>query len=185
MIKNLLSLFKESSNSFDGQEKNERVHMLLRQHYFTVLFPLSFLFLFALVPIVAWLQFSEVISEGSWSSIFFFVSSIWYMFLWLSTFFILTLYSLKTVIITDRRIIENEQYGFFSRKVSELHAYRVQDVSVRTHGLIQTLLSFGDIAVQTAASEREFIFERIPHPEKVKDVIMKTVTNHRSDLKLH
>jgi uncharacterized membrane protein YdbT with pleckstrin-like domain len=88
------------------------------------------------------------------------------------------------VIITDRRIIENEQHGFFNRKISELHAYRVQDVSVHTNGIVETMLHFGDIVVQTAASEKQFVFHKIPNPEEVKDSIMKIVSTHQSKVRL-
>ena len=180
MIEKLLHLFKESSDSFEGQEEGEKVVLLLRQHRFAILAPLSFLAGLALIPTIVGLIFGPVIQDAGLVKLFLFATSLWFMMVWIAAFYYLMLYSLNTVIITDRRIIENEQLGVFNRKVSELHNYRVQDVSVYTIGVIETFFHFGDIVVQTAASERQFVFRRIPNPEKVKDAIMKVVTNHRA-----
>lgn len=184
MIKRFLTLFKESSDSFDGQEVGEHVMLLLRRHRFVILLPLSFLALAALVPLVAWDYLGEAIEARGFATIFYFGASLWYLGIWVLAFYYLTLYSLNTVIITDRRIIENEQHGFFNRKISELHAYRVQDVSVHINGVVETMLRFGDIVVQTAASEKQFVFHKIPDPEKVKDSIMKIVSIHQSKMRL-
>ena len=184
MIRKFFALFQESEESFEGQEPGEKVVLILRQHPFTVLLPLSFLLFLAIMPVATWLALAPQIEAAKLMDLFFFISSLWYLLLWLISFFLLTFFCLNTVIITDRRIIENEQHHFFNRKVSELHTYRVQDVSVHVDGIIETILHFGELAVQTAGAEREFTFTKIPHPELVKDAIMKTVTAHRSKMKL-
>jgi hypothetical protein len=178
-MRNPLAIFTESELSFQGKEAGEQVVMILRQHLFTVVSPLSLIFLAALVPIFTKLAFGQTIADQGWGSLFFFLASVWYAVLWLLGFFFLTMYALNTVIITDRRIIENEQLGLFNRKVSELHLFRIQDVSARVGGFIETFLTFGDVVVQTAASEREFIFHKIPHPERVKDAIMRLMVAKR------
>lgn len=175
MIKRLFAIFTSSEATFQGKEANENVIMILRQHLFTMSGPVILIFLAALVPILAKLAFSAEISVNGWDSPFLFFASLWYAVLWLASFYFLTLFALNTVIITDRRIIENEQLGFFNRKVSELHLYRIQDVSAHVVGPLQTFLSFGDVMVQTASAEREFIFQQIPHPERVKDAIMRLI----------
>lgn len=184
MINKLLSVFSESAQSFEGQEQGETVLVIFRRHPIVVLIPLFFIFLFCLTPPLAWLKFSSELGKAGLNHLFLFISSLWYLLLWLLSFYLLTFYALNTVVVTDKRIIEKEQHHFFNRKVSELHAYRVQDVSVHTNGFIETLFCFGDIVVQTAASEREFIFHQIAHPERVKDIIMRNVIVHRAELGL-
>ncbi len=183
MFKKLISLFTETTQSFQGQEAGERVILIIRQHIFTVSYRLTLVFLAALVPLLAKLAF-PTLAASSHGALFLFLASLWYAALWLGAFYILTLYCLNTIVITDRRIIENEQESFFNRKVAELHLFRIQDVVVHTEGFFETLLSFGDVMVQTAATEREFTFRRIGNPEHVKDVIMQTVSAHRSNLSL-
>jgi hypothetical protein len=180
-----LHIFTESGQHFEGQEPGEVVHLLLRPHRFTILFPLSWIFLFALIPIFIWMAGIELLNAGGFSGAFWFLTSLYYMALWILLFYNLTLYSLNTVIVTDRRIVQSEQYGFFNRKVSELQAYRVQDISVNIKGMIETVFNFGDIYVQTAGSEREFVFKKIANPEMVKDKIMDSVVSHQSKVGLN
>lgn len=179
MIKSLFSIFKESANSFEGQKEGEEILLLLRRHLFTIYVRIGFYIFLALVPIVLWFVFGSLISEHSASTLFFFVSSIWYAGLWLALFHSLTMYTLDTVLVTNRRIIDSDQHGLFNREVSELTGSRIQDISSHTNGMIETFLQFGDVMVQTAGSEKQFIFKQIPNPERVKDIIMQmTASNH-------
>ena len=183
MFKKFFAIFFESPNSFNGQEKDEKVLLLLRRHVFTILAPLSLFFLIGLVPIVAGTFFMSYIITYKLVALFFFLSSVWYLVLWIAIFYSLTIYTLDTVIITDHRIIDNDQRGLFYRSVSELHSHRIQDVSTYTNGLIETLLKFGDITVQTAGSEKQFVFRQIPDPDKVKDTIMQIAHSRDSGVK--
>lgn len=88
------------------------------------------------------------------------------------------MYTLDAWIITDRRIIDSTQHGFFNRTVSELRLSRIQDMSVQTQGVIQTLLHFGDLQIQTAGTEEKFKLFQIPNPERVKDTIAKMATKN-------
>lgn len=183
MIKEFLSIFSESLNSFEGQKVGEKTLMLLRQHSFTILVRVGFFGLLALVPIAIGLAFIPYFSLHGLLALFFFISSLWYMGLWLAVFHALTIYSLNTVIITDQRIIDSDQLGLFNRKISELNGNRIQDVSIHTNGIIETMLKFGNVTVQTASSETHFIFYQIPRPERVKEVIMKIATSMHSGVK--
>lgn len=183
MIRKLFSTLNESNRSFEGKETGENVLLLLRRHRFILYIPLSIFVFAAIVPIVAYFYLSENIAEAKMLELFFFASSLWYMFFWIATFYSVTLYTLNTVIITDRRIVDNDQHSLFNRQVSELHIHRVQDVSVHTNGVIETFLGFGDIHVQTAGSEKQFIFHQIANPEIVKDKIMRILSMQRSGIK--
>lgn len=183
MIKELITIFDDSLNSFEGQRAGEKVLLLLRQHSFTILIRLGFFGLAALVPVALILIFGPYFTQNGLMLLFLFSSIIWYMALWLGMFHALTIYTLNTVIITDQRIINSEQKGLFNRKTSELNSNRIQDVSVHTNGIIETLLKFGNVTVQSASSETHFIFYQIPKPERVKEVIVKTATSLHSGIK--
>jgi hypothetical protein len=74
--------------------------------------------------------------------------------------------------VTDRRIVNIEQKGFFSRVVSELELENIQDITTDVRGIIPTFLNYGNLHVQTAAEQERFIFRNIPDPYDVKDIIM-------------
>ncbi|OHA88573.1 MAG: hypothetical protein A3C70_01220 [Candidatus Zambryskibacteria bacterium RIFCSPHIGHO2_02_FULL_43_14] len=183
MIKSLLSIFQNSQNSFEGQLPGERVILLLRRHPFAILLHIGLSSSLAFIPIILGTVFISYIIAHGWLNLFLFASSIWYLGLWLIVFYSLTIYTLNTVIITDRRLIDNDQHGFFNREISELHSHRIQDVSVHTSGIIETFLQFGNITVQTAASEKQFVFHQISKPEKVKDIIMQITSFRHSGVK--
>lgn len=183
MIKSLVSIFRDSPNSFEGQEKDEQVILLLRRHPFIILLPMALFALACLVPIVIGVIFWPYLSAHNWLNLYFFVSSVWFLGFWLAVFYSLTMYTLNTVAITDHRIINSDQHGFFNRQISELHSHRIQDVSIHTNGLIETVLKFGNITVQTAASEKQFVFRQIPRPDRVKDVIMRMARSRGSGVK--
>ena len=152
---------------------------IIRRHSFPVFVRLGFSFGACLVPLFVWIIFYSKLLSSGFMTLFLFISSIWYMIFWLLIFHSLTTWSLTVVIITDKRIIDNEQHGLFNREISELLMPMIQDVSTHTHGIVETMLKFGDIVVQTAASERQFVFKQIPNPEEVKNIIMRMVsTNH-------
>lgn len=183
MLNRLLHLFKESQQSFHGQEEGEEVILLLRCHGFTIISPVCLIFMLGFVPPLLWVTVFYS-NTGLAAQLFWFMASLWYLILWAFLFYFTTLYALNTVILTDRRLIDNVQEGFFKRRVSELNTYRVQDVTTNINGVIETFLNFGDIVVQTAASEREFVFRNIANPEEIKDKIMKVVIAHQSKVGL-
>jgi uncharacterized membrane protein YdbT with pleckstrin-like domain len=175
----IFDIFRHTEKSFEGQEAGERVILIVRKHPFTIYARLAVFLLLAIAPIIGGVKFYKLLTERELFEIFLFASSLWYMMLWLVIFYTLTMYTLNIVAVTDKRIIDSEQHSFFSRKVSELHISRIQDVSVRTTGFLQTVFHFGDLVVQTAAAEREFTFTEIPHPENIKNVIMRAAaTKH-------
>ncbi len=178
-MKSIFSIFKKSSNSFEGEENGEKVILLLRRHPFFILTKMSLYLILALVPIVVGLLFYSFFLSQNLFIAFFFVASLWYLFIWLGIFYSLTMYTLDVWIVTNKRIIDSTQHGFFNRTISELHLNRVQDTSVQTKGIIQTFLKFGDLQVQTAGTEEKFKFLQIPKPTKVKDKIMKLATTSR------
>jgi uncharacterized membrane protein YdbT with pleckstrin-like domain len=182
MIKELLNIFRDSPNSFEGQRPDEQVMTLLRNHPFTIIIKIILCLLAGLIPIVLGSVAVSLLPGLVRFDLWFFLIGCWYLLLWLAIFYALTIYTLDTVIITNQRIIDNFQRGLFNREVSELNNHRIQDVSVHTSGLIETILEFGTVTVQTAAAEKQFIFRNLPRPEKVKDTIMKMAELARSDV---
>jgi len=97
------------------------------------------------------------------------------LFIWLFGFFTFIDYYLDIWIITNKRIIDVRQEGFFSRTVSELKIAKIQDVTSELKGFFQFIFRYGDVHVQTAAEKQRFNFMQIPKPEQVRDIIIKLV----------
>lgn len=107
-----------------------------------------------------------------WPTILLAISA-YMLFIWLFLFFMIVDYILDVWFITDQRIIDVKQNGFFSRTVSEQYLSRVQDVSTDTHGVMETMFRYGDVTVQSAGQMNKLYFEQVPHPDHIRDLIIK------------
>lgn len=112
------------------------------------------------------------------------MASAYYLFIWLFFFFSFIDYYLDVWIITNERIIDVEQRGFFSRTISEQRLYRVQDVTSEVHGFFPTIFKYGNVFVQTAGIKQRFFFHEVPHPEKVRDTIIKLIEKNKKKYKI-
>ena len=106
-------------------------------------------------------------------------SSGYVLFVWLFLFFSFIDYYLDVWIITSERIIDVRQEGFFSRTVSELKLFQIQDVTSELKGIFQFIFRFGNVHVQTAGEVQRFVFKQIPRPEETRDIIIKLVEEKR------
>lgn len=86
-------------------------------------------------------------------------------------------YRRNRLILTNRHLIKVAQAGLFNRKVSQLALARVQDVNGSRRGILATLLNFGQVEVQTAGEEEEFVFTMMPNPSQLADELMKAHDN--------
>ena len=102
---------------------------------------------------------------------------------WVYGFLIWIDYYYDLWIITDKRLINIEQDGLFSRRTSELDYSKVQDITVDIKGFFPTMLNYGDVQVQTAGEDENFLFRTISNPLAVKTLIMKQVqTDERESI---
>lgn len=102
--------------------------------------------------------------------------SVWLLVVWTGAWGAFTKYFLNAWVLTNERIVNIKQRRFFSREVSSLFLSRVQDVTTDVSGVLQSFLSIGNIKVQTAAEDIEFIMHGIPHPEQMRDLVLKYVS---------
>lgn len=101
---------------------------------------------------------------------------IWLLVTWTSAWGALTRYFLNAWVLTNQRIVTIKQCSYFNREVSSLFLSRIQDVTTNVVGVLPSLLGIGDIKVQTAAEDVEFVMHGIPRPEQMRDVILKYVS---------
>lgn len=160
---------------FEGQKSDEKILLVLHRFWFDILSQfflvlgmfLLFLGSFIYLPIA----FPELRSDQA-RNLFLFLENLFFILTWIISFLIWVDYYFDIWIVTDRRIVNIEQKGLFSRRISELELEKVQDITTNVRGVIPTFLNFGDLLVQTAAEQEKFLFRNIPDPYSVKDMIM-------------
>lgn len=173
-----MKIFFFSKNSFEGQWPDEEVVLLLRRHWIVLFFLLMSSLVLALVPLVFLFTPVDFFNINDNPTLFLFFVSVYYIVWWQLTFYRLMLYLLDVWIITNHRVIDSRQKGFFNRTVSEMKIFKVQDISVEMVGFFATFFNFGNLEIQTAGTEEKFIFEQVPNPAAVKNVIMRTNKNY-------
>lgn len=187
---NFFSILRDTHYSFDGKKPYENVLLLLFRHWFVLVSRfLVFVFL-ALLPFVLYAFVQKYLEPyQGLEPLFWFLIAVYFLWWWYGLFYSLTMYLLDTWIVTDHRILDSEQHGFFRRSVAELNLAKIQDISVSVKGFIPTLLDFGDLEIQTAGAENKFHFKQVPHPNQVKDQIMHAhnqyVAVHKGNIEIH
>lgn len=98
--------------------------------------------------------------------------SVWTLFIWIGLFISISNYCLDLWILTNERLVDVEQRSLFSRSVATLQIDKIQDVTIKTSGVLEELLSIGHVSVQTAGADREFQLPHMANPELVKEKIL-------------
>lgn len=175
-----MSIFTISRNSFENQRPGEEVILITRKHWIRIAVPMFLASLFALAPIVFLALAGPIEWYQNYRQFSPFILTVYYLFLWNIAFYRIMIYTLNTVIVTNVRIIENEQRGLFRHNTDEIALKNIEDSSVRIFGILATLLDYGGIEIQSAGATNIFHFKYLPHPEKIKKMIAAQVNYMRS-----
>jgi len=154
--------------SFETREKDEKIVLMLRQHPIVNLkwiFVSVILFLCpAIIQKTGLLSLLptgyQIIAMMTWYLVSF-AYAIEGFFSWYFNVFM----------ITTMRVVDVDFYNLIDKRVSDAEIEKIQDVSYSTSGPLGTTLNYGDVLVQTAAEITELVFERVPHPDRVADVL--------------
>ena len=166
------------------RRNGEKIILLLRRHPFIITIKILLWASAALMPPVFYLvfgpMFQSFFSHPYIYPIVILFLSVYYLYVWLLAFHSFVDYYLDVWIVTNYRIINIEQKGLFVRTVSEQELYRVQDVTSEMRGFFGTLLTFGDVHIQTAGQAQRFIFKQVPRPSKVvREIIQMSQASKR------
>lgn len=82
-------------------------------------------------------------------------------------------YRRNFLVLTNQHLVRVEQKGLFARTVSQLALARVQDVSGAVPGFLPTVLGYGNLTVETAGAEDNFVFTNIYTPADVASACLK------------
>ncbi len=178
----MFNFLKKTSYTFEGKKEEENVVLFLHKHWFVLAKKTALLMVMSLAPILFLLVLGQLILQYNLIPLFTFLWAGYVMVLWYYLFYTLTMYTLDYWIVTNERVVNNVQHGFFNRAISELSIHMIQDISVKLVGLIPTTLNFGSVTVQTAAEKGHFLLEDVPEPQMVKDKIMEIIEKTEDEL---
>lgn len=164
---------KPKKISFEIQDRDEKIILVLRQHPITQvksIFVLVFSFLFVpwllrVAGLMAFLPDQFKLAFYSFLVVLFIGMAFRYFLLW---FF-------NVYIITDERIIDVDFLSMVYKNISTAKIENIEDITKQTSGIIASLFDHGTILIQTAATKNEFEFEHVPHPAKVVKLLNELV----------
>ena len=88
-------------------------------------------------------------------------------------------------IVTDQRIRQVTQKGFFGTDVIELHLSKIQNISYNIPGFFGEVFRFGTIVIQTFVGD--LVIRNVGHPEvtynKLQDVVTEAASRQESNEK--
>lgn len=106
--------------------------------------------------------------QGSWGVIVFFVWLISGMII-LSRLYLMWI---RTVfLVTDMRVVDYNQRGFFHREVTEARFEQIDEVSVHVKGIMATLFRYGTLRLKLHGAAADIEIERVKRPEHLADLI--------------
>lgn len=161
---------------FQTQEPEEEILMILRRHWITNI-PWFFIALVLFFSPMVLTSF-PLLDSFPWKYRIVFVI-IWYLILLMFVFEKFLTWFFNMTIITDERIVDVDFINLTTKKVSDCDLDKIQDVSYTNSGAIGTIFNFGNVTVQTAAEIVEFVFEDVPHPSKVADILQRLRTEEK------
>lgn len=174
-LSSLLVLPKKNVH-FETQEPEEEILLILRRHWLTNVpwIILGVIFFFA--PLA--LSFFPLLESFPPRFQFIFVV-FWYLILLMFVYEKFLIWFFHLSIITDERIIDIDFLNLTTKKISDADIDRIQDVTFTNNGVFGTIFNFGDVIIQTAAQVPEFVFESVPQPGSVANILQRLRTEEK------
>lgn len=155
---------------FDGQREGEEVKFIFRRHFLTA--KKGFFFMVAMI-IVGFLPM--FIWKDNINMFWFFVGMVIIGAVGFLYSYMLWYFSLY--IVTDQRIRQISQKGFFKKTVVDLGLDRIQSISYGVPGIIAGIFGYGTILIQTGVGDLVIsqvakpasIYERLQNVTKGKE----------------
>ena len=168
-------------------DKDEQIVYEVRRHPLVFYTEIATILFLAILPLIVYVVLGILNIKMNFlyggGAIFVFSYSFWLLILLWTAEIFWTSYFLDIWIVTTKKIIDVEQEGLFGRRVAFLHLDKIQDITVVVRGLLPTLLKYGNISVQTAAQQGEFIINNIPHPKILHQKINEAIKYNKENLR--
>ena len=158
----------QANHDFDGQRSNEKVLFVFRRHiihmrkgFYMLLIP----FAVSSIPPLIWQSNLEL-----------FLLPVFGLMLGLILFFYhFVLWYFTVYIVTNERIRQVTQRGFFGKDVVELNLSKIQNISYNIPGFFGEIFKFGTIVIQTFVGD--LVIHNVDHPDetynKLQDAVAK------------
>ena len=165
----------EAQPDFEGQRDDEKLLFVFRRHiiamrkgFYLLLIPL----VITAIPPLIWQSNLELFWLPVGGFALGLILFLYHFVLWYFTIYI----------VTDQRIRQVTQRGFFGKDVIELHLSKIQNISYNIPGFTGEVFQFGTIVIQTFVGD--LVIHQVEHPDKTFNKLQNAVNNavkHQGD----
>ena len=164
-----------STLEFPGQCENEVLPFVFKRHPIVMRKGLIIVMITILIGAFVGLYGSS--SAGSMGDFFiqffspvvigFILGMFGFMYYWIGWHY-------SVCIVTDQRFLQFKQKGIFkSRSVNDINLHRILSVNYEIHGMLETVLGFGTIIIQTLVGD--FVITKVPKPAQTQAKIVTAI----------
>lgn len=172
---------KKKQQQFEGQHEGEEVLLVFHRHPIVMRKGLIIISITILIgALVGFFQSSDVLTTGDFLQKFFtpigvgfLVGLIFMFYSWMSWYY-------SVFIVTNQRVRQIVQKGFFSRSVYDIQLTKIQNISYQVDGLFETMLNFGTIVLQTLVGD--LVIRKVGKPAKRQSEIITAIKESGVDL---
>lgn len=166
---------------FPSQQPDEKILIVVREHWFPLfakVFAITLLYLLPIVFKMLLVDFDLFERSQTASLIATAIVSVYYLGLLVALLVVFVLYYLNVHIVSEQRVVDIDQVGLLSHEVSELNIETIEDVTSHTKGLFGNILDYGTVYVQTAGGTERFEFDNVPNPAHIASTILDLYEKH-------
>lgn len=170
-------------SKFIKQKSYEHVVYVLRRHPITFIPTVALFTALLLVPVVLYILikpiYGDFFSGPNVYPIIVLGGSVYYLSIYLFFYAYFIDFYLDLWIVTNDRVIDNEQHGLFHHTTTELELHNIQDVTSQISGILGTFFKYGDVTIKTASVTTNIVFRQIPYPEKIREELIHLADEDR------
>ena len=158
---------------YDGEDRDEDILYLIRKSSITNIPWIVATIVLAVTPLLIG---PYLLSLDPTRRLFTFTFStllivFWYLFTFGYALQSFLNWFFNVYIITNKKIVDIDFHGISYKNISEAALRNVEDVTSTIHGPIGLIFNLGDVHIQTSAERREFEFESVRKPAKIRDIV--------------
>ena len=151
---------------FDGQRDGERLLFVFRRHIIAMrkgFYLLLGSMALGSLPFLIWQDNLNLLWVFVGGFIFGLMLFFYHFLMWFYTYYI----------VTDQRIRQITQHGFFGKDVIELKLSKIQNISYSIPGFSGEMFKFGTIVIQTFVGD--LVIKNVEHPDKIYNKLQDAV----------
>ena len=156
---------------------DEKVVLDAQKHWFMLALEIFLLVVATVVPVcllfISYALIKEINLFIPSVSYVILISLLWILLMWACIIKALTDYYLDVIRITNLRILDVDQKGLFHRNIATMRLSNIQDVTVESGGFFATIFKYGNIKIQSAGEDTEFIIRYVANPDEITAILLR------------